>query len=88
MRNRGFFRFIIFSLLCAVFITGCGTTPPAVFYTLSPMADAGATRPVTVSDPIAIGIGPRIDGRVRRGDLLLLEAFGGGFTWGSSLVRY
>jgi 3-oxoacyl-[acyl-carrier-protein] synthase-3 len=27
------------------------------------------------------------DGRIRRGDLLLLEAFGG-FTWGSALVRY
>jgi 3-oxoacyl-[acyl-carrier-protein] synthase-3 len=28
------------------------------------------------------------DGRIERGDLLLLEAFGGGFTWGASLVRY
>jgi 3-oxoacyl-[acyl-carrier-protein] synthase-3 len=28
------------------------------------------------------------DGRIRRGDLLLLEAFGGGFTWGSALIRY
>lgn len=28
------------------------------------------------------------DGRVKRGDLLLLEAFGGGFTWGANLVRY
>jgi 3-oxoacyl-[acyl-carrier-protein] synthase-3 len=28
------------------------------------------------------------DGRVKRGDLLLLEAFGGGFTWGSALVRF
>jgi 3-oxoacyl-[acyl-carrier-protein] synthase-3 len=28
------------------------------------------------------------DGRVKRGDLLLLEAFGGGFTWGASLIRY
>lgn len=27
-------------------------------------------------------------GRVKRGELLLLEAFGGGFTWGSALVRY
>jgi 3-oxoacyl-[acyl-carrier-protein] synthase-3 len=29
-----------------------------------------------------------LDGRVRRGQLLLLEAFGGGFTWGSALIRY
>jgi 3-oxoacyl-[acyl-carrier-protein] synthase-3 len=28
------------------------------------------------------------DGRVKRGDLLLLEAFGGGFTWGSALIRF
>jgi 3-oxoacyl-[acyl-carrier-protein] synthase-3 len=28
------------------------------------------------------------DGRIKRGDLLLLEAFGGGFTWGSALIRY
>ena len=28
------------------------------------------------------------DGRIQRGDLLLLEAFGGGFTWGSALLRY
>jgi 3-oxoacyl-[acyl-carrier-protein] synthase-3 len=28
------------------------------------------------------------DGRVKHGDLLLLEAFGGGFTWGACLVRY
>ena len=27
-------------------------------------------------------------GKVKRGDLLLLEAFGGGFTWGSALIRY
>jgi 3-oxoacyl-[acyl-carrier-protein] synthase-3 len=28
------------------------------------------------------------DGRVKRGDVLLLEAFGGGMTWGSALIRY
>jgi 3-oxoacyl-[acyl-carrier-protein] synthase-3 len=28
------------------------------------------------------------DGRIRRGETLLMEAFGGGFTWGSVLVRY
>jgi 3-oxoacyl-[acyl-carrier-protein] synthase III len=28
------------------------------------------------------------DGRIKRGDLMLLEAFGGGFTWGSALIRY
>jgi 3-oxoacyl-[acyl-carrier-protein] synthase-3 len=28
------------------------------------------------------------DGRIRRGETLLMEAFGGGFTWGSALLRY
>mgnify|MGYP002652389390 CR=1 FL=1 len=28
------------------------------------------------------------DGRVKQGDLVLLEAMGGGFTWGSSLIRW
>jgi len=28
------------------------------------------------------------DGRVERGDLVLLEAMGGGFTWGAALVRW
>ncbi|MGH8245970.1 MAG: beta-ketoacyl-ACP synthase III [Gammaproteobacteria bacterium] len=28
------------------------------------------------------------DGRIRRGQILLLEAVGGGFTWGSALLRY
>jgi 3-oxoacyl-[acyl-carrier-protein] synthase III len=39
------------------------------------------------SIPMALDTAIR-DGRVKRGDLLLLEAFGGGFTWGASLVRY
>jgi 3-oxoacyl-[acyl-carrier-protein] synthase-3 len=41
----------------------------------------------TASVPLALDVGVR-DGRIKRGDLLLLEAFGGGFTWGSALVRY
>ncbi|WP_416877916.1 beta-ketoacyl-ACP synthase III [Litorimonas sp.] len=28
------------------------------------------------------------DGRIQRGDLVMLEAFGGGFTWGAALLRY
>jgi 3-oxoacyl-[acyl-carrier-protein] synthase-3 len=39
------------------------------------------------SVPLALDTGVR-DGRIKRGDLLLLEAFGGGFTWGSALVRF
>ncbi|MGF1605478.1 MAG: beta-ketoacyl-ACP synthase III [Rhodothalassiaceae bacterium] len=39
------------------------------------------------SVPLALDQAVR-DGRIRRGDLLLLEAMGGGFTWGACLVRY
>jgi 3-oxoacyl-[acyl-carrier-protein] synthase-3 len=47
--------------------------------------DHGNTSAASV--PLALDTGVR-DGRVKRGDLLLLEAFGGGFTWGSALVRF
>jgi 3-oxoacyl-[acyl-carrier-protein] synthase III len=47
--------------------------------------DHGNTSAASV--PLALDVGIR-DGRVQRGQLLLLEAFGGGFTWGSALVRY
>ncbi|TDJ46344.1 MAG: ketoacyl-ACP synthase III [Gammaproteobacteria bacterium] len=39
------------------------------------------------SVPMALDIAVR-DGRVQKGQLLLLEAFGGGLTWGSALVRF
>jgi 3-oxoacyl-[acyl-carrier-protein] synthase-3 len=39
------------------------------------------------SVPLALDEAVR-SGRVQRGELLLLEAFGGGFTWGSALLRY
>jgi len=39
------------------------------------------------SVPLALDIAVR-DGRIKRGDMLLLEAFGGGFTWGSALLKY
>ena len=39
------------------------------------------------SVPLALDTAVR-SGRVQRGQLLLLEAFGGGFTWGSALLRY
>jgi len=28
------------------------------------------------------------DGRIKRGDLVMIEAMGGGFTWGASLIRW
>ena len=39
------------------------------------------------SVPLALDEGIR-SGRIQRGQNLLLESFGGGFVWGSALVRY
>lgn len=39
------------------------------------------------SIPLALDVAVR-DGRVKRGETLLFEAFGGGFTWGSALIQY
>lgn len=47
--------------------------------------DYGNTSAASV--PMALDVAVR-DGRIQRGQLLLLEAFGGGLTWGSALVRY
>jgi len=41
----------------------------------------------SASVPLALDLAVR-SGRIQRGQLLLMEAFGGGFTWGSALVRY
>ena len=41
----------------------------------------------SASIPLALDVAVR-DGRIKRGNLLLLEGFGAGFTWGSALVRY
>jgi 3-oxoacyl-[acyl-carrier-protein] synthase III len=47
--------------------------------------DHGNTSAASI--PLALDVAVR-DGRIRRGQLLLLETFGGGFTWGSALLRY
>ncbi len=47
--------------------------------------DHGNTSAASV--PMALDVGIR-DGRIKRGQLVLMEAFGGGFTWGSVLMRY
>ena len=39
------------------------------------------------SIPLALDVAVR-DGRIMRGETLLFEAFGGGFTWGSALIQY
>ncbi|MBM4196208.1 MAG: ketoacyl-ACP synthase III [Gammaproteobacteria bacterium] len=49
------------------------------------LQDHGNTSAASV--PMALDVAVR-DGRIRRGDTLLLEAFGGGLTWGACLLRY
>ncbi len=46
--------------------------------------DHGNTSAASV--PLSLYTGVR-DGRIKPGELILLEAFGGGFTWGAALVR-
>ena len=45
----------------------------------------GNTSAASIPLALAVAVG---DGRIKRGDLVLLEAMGGGFTWGSALVRW
>ena len=47
--------------------------------------DHGNTSAASV--PMALDVAVR-DGRVKPGQLILMEAFGGGFTWGSALLRF
>jgi 3-oxoacyl-[acyl-carrier-protein] synthase-3 len=58
-----------------------GLPPERVVVTVDRHANTSAA-----SVPLALGEACR-DGRIRRGDLVLLEALGGGLTWGSALVR-
>jgi 3-oxoacyl-[acyl-carrier-protein] synthase-3 len=52
---------------------------------ISTVANHGNTSAASV--PLAFDVAVQ-DGRIKRGDLCLLEALGGGLTWGSALVRY
>jgi 3-oxoacyl-[acyl-carrier-protein] synthase-3 len=45
----------------------------------------GNTSAASIPLALAVAVG---DGRIKRGDLVLMEAMGGGFTWGSVLVRW
>ena len=59
-----------------------GLDPSRVIVTVDQHANTSAA-----SVPLALDVAVR-DGRIKRGDLLVLEAMGGGFTWGAAVVRY
>jgi 3-oxoacyl-[acyl-carrier-protein] synthase-3 len=52
---------------------------------ISTVALHGNTSAASV--PLALDVAVR-DGRIKRGNLILLEAMGGGFTWGAALIRW
>ena len=52
---------------------------------ISTIAEHGNTSAASV--PLALSTAVK-DGRIKQGDLVLLEAMGGGFTWGAALVRW
>jgi len=59
-----------------------GITPNKVVSTVDRHGNTSAASiPLALADAVA-------DRRIKRGDLLLLEAMGGGFTWGAALLRW
>jgi 3-oxoacyl-[acyl-carrier-protein] synthase-3 len=56
--------------------------PEKVIITVDQHANTSAA-----SVPLAFDVAVR-DGRIKRGDLIVFEAMGGGFTWGAAAVRY
>jgi 3-oxoacyl-[acyl-carrier-protein] synthase III len=59
-----------------------GLDPDRIIITLDKHANTSAA-----SIPLALSQG-RADGRIKPGDLVLIEAMGGGFTWGALLLRW
>ncbi len=59
-----------------------GLDPERVIITVDQHANTSAA-----SVPLALDVAVR-DGRVKKNDLLVLEAMGGGFTWGAAVLRY
>ncbi|HJQ16358.1 MAG TPA: beta-ketoacyl-ACP synthase III [Allosphingosinicella sp.] len=59
-----------------------GLAPEKVVVTVDRHANTSAA-----SVPLALDVAVR-DGRVKPGDLVVLEAMGGGFTWGAAVLRY
>ncbi|MBF9233975.1 beta-ketoacyl-ACP synthase III [Microvirga alba] len=59
-----------------------GIAPEKVVITVDRHGNTSAA-----SIPLALDVA-RKDGRIKQGDLVMIEAIGGGFTWGSALIRW
>jgi 3-oxoacyl-[acyl-carrier-protein] synthase-3 len=59
-----------------------GIPPEKVIVTVDRHANTSAASvPLALTEAVT-------DGRIKRGDLVMIEAMGGGFTWGASLIRW
>ena len=82
MKERGYGRIVNIASNAAI-----GTAlPGAMFYAATKAEILILTRRLRWS-PLALDIACR-DGRIKRGDLVMIEAMGGGFTWGAALIRW
>ena len=59
-----------------------GLAPEKVVVTVADHANTSAA-----SVPLALDVAVR-DGRIQPGDIVVLEAMGGGFTWGAAILRW
>ena len=59
-----------------------GIAPEKIVVTVDSHGNTSAA-----SIPLALSVA-YADGRIKRGDLVMIEAMGGGFTWGSALIRW
>jgi 3-oxoacyl-[acyl-carrier-protein] synthase-3 len=59
-----------------------GLSPDKIILTIGDHANTSAA-----SIPLALDVGVR-DGRIKQGDLVVLEAMGGGLSWGSAVIRW
>jgi len=59
-----------------------GLAPERVVVTVDQHANTSAA-----SVPLALDVAVR-DGRIQQGQIVVLEAMGGGFTWGAAVIRF
>jgi 3-oxoacyl-[acyl-carrier-protein] synthase-3 len=59
-----------------------GIAPSKIVITVDQHGNTSAA-----SIPLALGVA-KSDGRIKEGQLVMIEAMGGGFTWGSALIRW
>ena len=83
LAGRGATEVPVVSLTCNIIVVSVG----AWRFARAGHVDLKRIWPLfAASVPLAFDVARR-DGRIKDGDLVMLEAMGGGFTWGASLIR-